>query len=218
MKSIEVRFPVGEVMLAGNLTLPAEANGVVLFAHGSGSGRFSPRNNFVAGVLNGVGLGTLLFDLLTEGEEANDLRTGRLRFDVSILSQRLLAATDWLLAQDEMRGVRLGYFGASTGGAAALVAAVERPQAVRAIVCRGSRTDMAAGVLAEVIAPTLLIVGEADSQVLRWNRESFAELRGEKRLETIDGATHLFEEPGKLEEVARLATEWFLKHLKPSAL
>jgi putative phosphoribosyl transferase len=218
MKSIEVRFPAGEVMLGGNLTMPVEANGVVLFAHGSGSSRFSPRNKFVAGVLNGAGLGTLLFDLLTKEEEAIDLRTGRLRFDVSLLAQRLLAATDWVLAQSDMRGVRLGYFGASTGGAAALVAAVERPQAIRGIVCRGSRTDMAAGVLAEVIAPALFIVGEADSQVLRWNRESFAELRGEKRLEIIPGATHLFEEPGKLEEVARLATGWFLKHLKPSAL
>lgn len=218
MKSIEVRFPVADVMLDGNLTLPAEANGLVLFAHGSGSSRFSPRNTFVAGVLNGAGLGTLLFDLLTKEEEAIDLRAGRLRFDISLLSQRLLAATDWLLAQSDMQDLRLGYFGASTGGAAALVAAVERPQAVRAIVCRGSRTDMAAGVLAEVSAPTLLIVGEADSQVLRWNRESFAELRGEKRLEIIPGATHLFEEPGKLEEVARLATGWFLKHLKPSAL
>ena len=217
MKSIEARIPTGDVMLDGNLTLPAEANGIVIFAHGSGSGRFSPRNNFVAGVLNGAGLGTLLFDLLTKEEEAIDRRAGRLRFDISLLSQRLLAVTDWLLAQSDMRGVRLGYFGASTGGAAALVAAVERPEALRAIVCRGSRTDMAAGVLAEVAAPTLLIVGEADTQVLTWNRESFAELRGEKRLEIIPGATHLFEEPGKLEEVARLATGWFVEHLKPSA-
>ena len=216
MKSIEVRFATGDVMLEGHLTLPDEANGVVLFAHGSGSSRSSPRNTFVAGVLNGAGLGTLLFDLLTKEEEAIDLRAGRLRFNISLLSQRLLAATDFLLAQSDMRGVRLGYFGASTGGAAALMAAVERPQAVRAIVCRGSRTDMAAGVLAEVTAPTLLIVGEADSQVLTWNRESFAELRGEKRLEVIPGATHLFEEQGKLQEVARLATGWFVQHLKPS--
>jgi putative phosphoribosyl transferase len=217
MKSIEARCPAGDVMLDGNLTLPAEANGVVLFAHGSGSSRFSPRNNFVAEVLNCAGLGTLLFDLLTKEEEAIELRAGRLRFNISLLSQRLLAATDWLLTQSDIGGLRLGYFGASTGGAAALVAAVERPQAVRAIVCRGSRTDMAAGVLAEVAAPTLLIVGEADRQVLTWNRESFAELRGEKRLEVIPRATHLFEEPGKLEEVARLATGWFVKHLKPSA-
>ena len=217
MKSIEVRFATGDVMLEGHLTLPDEANGVVLFAHGSGSSRSSPRNTFVAGVLNGADLGTLLFDLLTKEEEAIDLRAGRLRFNISLLSQRLLAATDFLLAQSDMRGLRLGYFGASTGGAAALMAAVERPQAVRAIVCRGSRTDMAAGVLAEVTAPTLLIVGEADSQVLTWNRESFAELRGEKRLEVIPGATHLFEEEGKLQEVARLATGWFVQHLKPSA-
>ena len=217
MKSIEVRFPVGDVMLDGNLALPAKANGIVLFAHGSGSSRFSPRNTFVAGVLKGAGLGTLLFDLLTKEEEAIDLDAGRLRFDISLLSQRLLAATDWLLAQSDMHGLRLGYFGASTGGAAALVAAVERPKAIGAIVCRGSRTDMAAGVLSEVAAPTLLIVGEADSQVLTWNRESFAELRGEKRLEVIPGATHLFEEQGKLQEVARLATGWFVQHLKPSA-
>jgi putative phosphoribosyl transferase len=216
MKSIEVHFPAGDVMLDGNLTMAAGANGVVLFAHGSGSSRLSPRNNFVAGVLNDAGLGTLLFDLLTKEEEAIDLRTGRLRFDVALLSQRLLAATDWLLAQDDIRGIWLGYFGASTGGAAALIAAVERPETVRAIVCRGSRTDMAAGVLAEITAPTLLIVGEADSQVLTWNRKSFAELRGEKRLEVIPGASHLFEEAGKLEEVARLATGWFGKHLKPS--
>jgi putative phosphoribosyl transferase len=217
MKSIEVHFPAGDVTLDGNLAMPAGANGVVLFAHGSGSSRLSPRNNFVAGVLNGAGLGTLLFDLLTKEEEAIDLRTGRLRFDVALLSQRLLAATDWLLAQGDIRGIRLGYFGASTGGAAALIAAVERPETVRAIVCRGSRTDMAAGVLAEITAPTLLIVGEADSQVLTWNRKSFAGLRGEKRLEVIPGASHLFEEAGKLEEVARLATGWFGKHLKPSA-
>jgi putative phosphoribosyl transferase len=217
MKSIEVHFPAGDVMLDGKLTMPAGANGAVLFAHGSGSSRLSPRNNFVAGVLNGAGLGTLLFDLLTKEEEAIDLRTGRLRFDVALLSQRLLAATDWLLAQGDIRAIRLGYFGASTGGAAALIAAVERPETVRAIVCRGSRTDMAAEVLAEITAPTLLIVGEADSQVLTWNRKSFAELRGEKRLEVIPGASHLFEEAGKLEEVARLATGWFGKHLKPAA-
>jgi putative phosphoribosyl transferase len=218
MKSIEARFAAKHVTLDGNLTLPAQAAGVVLFAHGSGSSRFSPRNNFVAGVLNSAGLGTLLFDLLTKEEEAIDLRTARLRFDISLLSQRLLAASDWLLGRDDMRGVFLGYFGSSTGGAAALLAAVQRPRAVRAIVCRGSRTDMAAGVLADVTAPTLLIVGEADTQVLTWNRESFAELRGEKRLEIILGATHLFEEPGKLEEVARLATVWFVEHFKLQGL
>ena len=164
MKSIEARFPASQVMLDVSLTLPAGDNGVVLFAHGSGSSRFSPRNNFVARMLKSAGLGTLLFDLLTKEEEAIDLRTARLRFDIALLSQRLLAATDWLLAQNEMRGVLLGYFGSSTGGAAALVAAVKRPEAVRAIVCRGSRTDMAAGVLAKVTAPTLFVVGEADTQ------------------------------------------------------
>jgi putative phosphoribosyl transferase len=216
MKSIEARFPADQVMLDGNLTLPAAASGVVLFAHGSGSSRFSARNNFVARVLNSPGLGTLLFDLLTK-EEAIDLRMARLCFDISLLSQRLLAATDWLLAQNEMRGVVLGYFGSSAGGAAALVAAVRRPEAVRAIVCRGSRTDMAAGMLAEVTAPTLLVVGESDTQVLAWNRASFAELRAEKRLQVVSGATHLFEEPGKLEQVARLATAWLVEHLKREA-
>jgi putative phosphoribosyl transferase len=197
-------------MLDGSLTLPARASGVVLFAHGSGSSRFSPRNNFVARVLNDAGLGILLFDLLTEDE-----RTGRLRFDIALLSQRLVAATDWLLAQPEISGAAIGYFGSSTGGGAALVASVERPEAVRAIVCRGSRTDMATRALTEVTAPTLLVVGEADTDVLAWNRESFSQLRGEKRLEVISGATHLFEEPGTLEEVARLAAAWFVKHLEP---
>jgi putative phosphoribosyl transferase len=216
MKPIETRFHAGEVMLNGSLTLPGRANaGLVLFAHGSGSSRFSPRNIFVARVLNDAGLGTLLFDLLTKDEEATDLRTGGLRFDVALLSRRLLAATDWLLARFGMGGAALGYFGSSTGGAAALVAAVERPETVQAIVCRGSRTDMAARKLAEVTAATLLVVGEADSQVLAWNRESFAQLRCEKRLEVVPGATHLFEEPGTLEEVARLATAWFVDHLKP---
>jgi putative phosphoribosyl transferase len=215
MKPIEIRFPAGQVMLDGSLTLPVRASGVVLFAHGSGSSRFSPRNNFVARVLNDAGLGTLLFDLLTEHEEAIDLRTGRLRFDIALLSQRLVAATDWLLSQPGMSSAVIGYFGSSTGGAAALVAAVKRSEAVRAIVCRGSRTDMADPVMTEVTAPTLLVVGEADTDVLAWNRESFAQLRGEKRLEVISGATHLFEEPGTLEEVARLAAAWFVDHLKP---
>jgi dienelactone hydrolase len=215
MTPIETRFDAGPVMLNGSLTLPTRASGVVLFAHGSGSSRFSPRNNFVARVLNDAGLGTLLFDLLTEEEEAIDLRTGRLRFDITLLSQRLVAATDWLLSQHGMSGAAIGYFGSSTGGAAALVAAVNRPEAVRAIVCRGSRTDMAARTLTEVTAPTLLVVGEADTDVLAWNRESFAQLRAKKRLEVISGATHLFEEPGTLEEVARLATAWFVDHLQP---
>ena len=215
MTQIETRVHAGQVMLDGSLTLPARASGVVLFAHGSGSSRFSPRNNFVARALNDAGLGTLLFDLLTEDEEAIDLRTRRFRFDIALLSHRLVAATDWLLAQPGMNGAAIGYFGSSTGGAAALVAAVKRPEAVRAIVCRGSRTDMAARTLSEVTAPTLLVVGEADTDVLAWNRTSFAQLRGEKRLEVVPGATHLFEEPGTLEEVARLAAAWFVDHLEP---
>jgi putative phosphoribosyl transferase len=173
MTPIETRFHAGQVMLDGSLTLPARASGVVLFAHGSGSSRFSPRNNFVARALNDAGLGTLLFDLLTEDEEAIDLRTRRLRFDIALLSHRLVAATDWLLAQPGMNGAAIGYFGSSTGGAAALVAALKRPEAVRAIVCRGSRTDMAARTLTEVTAPTLLVVGEADTHVLAWNRKAW---------------------------------------------
>jgi putative phosphoribosyl transferase len=201
-------------MLDGSLTLPARPSGVVLFAHGSGSSRFSPRNNFVARVLNDASLGTC--------SSTYSPRTRRrlifARGDCVLTSP--FSPGGWsprLLTQPAMSGIGIGYFGSSTGGSAALVAAVERPEAVRAIVCRGSRTDMAARILAEVTAPTLLVVGEADTQVLAWNRESFAQLCGEKRLEIISGATHLFEEPDTLEEVARLAAAWFVDYLKPQA-
>jgi putative phosphoribosyl transferase len=211
----EVRFQIGEVTLAGMLGLPEHALGIVLFAHGSGSSRHSPRNRFVAATLRKAGLGTLLFDLLTRDEEAEDLVTGRIRFDIPFLAGRLLGATDWLAQNPATEGLRIGYFGSSTGGAAALIASVERLEKIGAIVCRGSRTDMAKVVLACVAAPTLLIVGERDETVLAWNHESFAELRCEKQLEIIPAATHLFEESGTLEEVARLAAEWFRRWLAP---
>ena len=211
----EVRFQIGEVTLAGTLGMPEHALGMVLFAHGSGSSRHSPRNRFVAATLRKAGLGTLLFDLLTRDEEAEDLVTGRVRFDIPFLAGRLLGATDWLAQNPATEGLRIGYFGSSTGGAAALIASVERLEKIGAIVCRGSRTDMAKGVLARVAAPTLLIVGERDETVLEWNRESFAELCCEKGLEIVPAATHLFEESGTLEEVARLAAEWFRRWLAP---
>jgi putative phosphoribosyl transferase len=212
----EVRFQIGDVTLAGTLAMPQRTLGIVLFAHGSGSSRRSPRNRFVAATLRKAGLGTLLFDLLTGDEEAEDLVTGRLRFDIRFLARRLLGATDWIAQNPAMERLRIGYFGSSTGGAAALMASVERLEKIGAIVCRGSRTDMAKVVLARVAAPTLLIVGERDETVLAWNRESLAELHCEKQLEIIPAATHLFEESGTLEEVARLAAVWFRRWLAPA--
>jgi putative phosphoribosyl transferase len=212
-----VRIPVGPVELQGNLDVPEDAKGVVLFAHGSGSGRHSPRNRYVARALKERGLATLLIDLLTPDEEEIDLRTGRLRFDIGLLALRLAGATDWLRREPDTRDLRIGYFGASTGAGAALVAAAERPQEVGAVVSRGGRPDLAGDALPLVEAPTLLIVGGDDERVLRMNEEAFARLRVEKRLEVIPGAGHLFEEPGALEEVARLAAGWFTRHLSPGA-
>jgi putative phosphoribosyl transferase len=208
-----VRLAAGSVTLEGNLHLPAAARAIVLFAHGSGSSRHSPRNRFVAGVLQEGGLATLLFDLLTADEEAVDLRTRELRFDIDLLAQRLGGATDWLTQQPDTRGLRLGYFGSSTGGAAALVAAAQRPAVVGAVVSRGGRPDLAGAALAEVRAPTLLIVGGDDAPVIELNEAALAQLRCEKWLEIVPGATHLFEEPGALEQVARLARDWFTRHL-----
>lgn len=188
----EVRFQIGEVTLAGTLGIPEHALGMVLFAHGSGSSRHSPRNRFVAATLRKAGLGTLLFDLLTKDEETEDLVTGRMRFDIPFLAGRLLGATHWLAQEPATEGLRIGYFGSSTGGAAALIASVERLEKIGAIVCRGSRTDMAKVVLARVAAPTLLIVGERDETVVGWNRESFAELRCERRLEIRSGRNASF--------------------------
>jgi pimeloyl-ACP methyl ester carboxylesterase len=208
-----VKISAGPVTLEGDLHIPAGAHGVVLFAHGSGSSRHSPRNRFVAGVLQAGGLATLLFDLLTPGEETVDVRTRHLRFDIGLLAERLVYATDWLDRQPDTRGLRVGYFGASTGGAAALVAVAQRPDRVGAVVSRGGRPDLAGAALAQVRAPTLLIVGRDDAPVVELNETALAQLRCEKRLEIVPGATHLFEEPGTLEQVAQLAREWFSRHL-----
>jgi putative phosphoribosyl transferase len=189
--------------------LPAGAPGVVAFAHGSGSSRHSPRNTFVAGVLQTAGLGTLLFDLLTRAEDT-DYET---RFDIALLTRRLVAATHWLQTQPQTRTLALGYFGASTGAAAALQAAATLGSAVSAVVSRGGRPDLAGAALGHVRAPTLLIVGGEDHGVIELNRQAYAQLRGEKEIVMVPGATHLFEEPGTLEEVARLAAHWFTEHL-----
>ncbi len=217
MEERPVRVSAGPVELEGNLGMPEGAIGVVLFAHGSGSGRHSPRNRYVARVLREAGLATLLIDLLTLHEEEVDLRTGRLRFDIGLLAERLAGATDWLLTNPDTRDLRIGYFGASTGAAAALVAAAKRPQEVGAIVSRGGRPDLAGDALPLVEAPTLLIVGGDDVPVIGMNKEASAQMRAEKRLEIVPGATHLFEEPGALEEVARLAAGWFARYLVPGA-
>jgi putative phosphoribosyl transferase len=195
------------------LAIPAEMKGMVLFAHGSGSSRLSPRNRYVARVLQDASIATLLFDLLTQEEEAVEQPTAQLRFDIALLAKRLIRATDWLLQQPPTKEMKVGYFGASTGAAAALVAAVEGPHPISAIVSRGGRPDLASSVLPKVQAPTLLIVGGDDKPVIDFNLQAMDQLRCEKRLELIPGATHLFEEPGKLEEVAGLARDWFQSHL-----
>ncbi|BAY09395.1 dienelactone hydrolase family protein [Calothrix sp. NIES-2098] len=203
----------GEVKLEGNLVIPDGATGVVLFAHGSGSSRHSPRNRFVAGVLQQGGLATLLIDLLTPQEEEIDLRTRHLRFDIALLASRLVGATDWLAENPDTQHLKIGYFGASTGAGAALVAAAERKAAVQAVVSRGGRPDLAGAALPHVKAPTLLIVGGYDTPVIAMNEEALAKLRSPKRLEIIPKATHLFEEPGTLATVALLASEWFSHYL-----
>ncbi len=204
-----VQIPAGRVRLPGDLTIPEGATGTVLFAHGSGSSRFSPRNTYVARVLQDAGLGTLLFDLLTEEEAADRAKV----FDIDLLSQRLMAATDWLQEQALPGGQKLGYFGASTGAAAALEAAAQAGTAVGAVVSRGGRPDLAEPYLPRVTAPTLLIVGENDPQVIELNRMAYSLLKTEKELAIVPGATHLFEEPGTLEQVAELATNWFSRYL-----
>ena len=215
MQEREVRVSAGPVTLEGSLGIPNGAGGVVLFAHGSGSGRHSPRNRYVARVLREANLATLLIDLLTEDEEEVDLRTTRLRFDIGLLARRLVGATDWLVQNPDTEQLRIGYFGASTGAGAALVAATERPDEVGAIVSRGGRPDLAGDALPLVKAPTLLIVGGNDEPVIGMNEEALARMRAVKRLQIVPGASHLFEEPGALEEVARLATVWFARHLGP---
>ncbi|MGZ6563230.1 MAG: dienelactone hydrolase family protein [Solirubrobacteraceae bacterium] len=209
----DVEVPADGVRLAGDLVLPPDARGVVVFAHGSGSGRFSPRNRAVAGVLNQAGLATLLLDLLTADEEALDLRTRHLRFDVVLLGRRVIATIDWLASDATTKELPVGCFGASTGAAAALIAAAERPERVGAVVSRGGRPDLAGQTLRRVTAPTLLIVGGNDPEVLRLNQRALTALAGEARLEIVPGATHLFEEPDALARVAVLARNWFLQHL-----
>ena len=209
----EVQIPAGRAVLSGNLTIPENAMALVLFAHGSGSSRHSPRNQFVARTLNRAGLGTLLFDLLTPEEEALDIYTREHRFNISLLAERLVHATKWAGQQEETRDLRIGYFGSSTGGAAALVAAAELPQDVGAVVSRGGRPDLAGDALPKVQAPTLLIVGGNDDIVIELNEMARDQMRCEVKLEIIPGATHLFEEPGALEQVAKLASDWFSLHL-----
>jgi putative phosphoribosyl transferase len=210
--ALQVSVAAGDAELQGELTVPGQAAGIVAFAHGSGSGRHSPRNRRVAETLNEAGISTLLLDLLTAREEQRDRLTGEYRFDIDLLAVRLVATVDWVRHNPTTARLPLGLFGASTGAAAALVAAAVRPEEIAAVVSRGGRPDLAGPALPAVKAPTLLLVGGADEQVLELNRRALELLQTEKRLVVIPGATHLFEEPGALEEVARLATEWFLDH------
>jgi len=205
----EVEIQAGHAVLSGNLTIPDGAVALVLFAHGSGSSRHSPRNQFVARKLNDAGLATLLFDLLTQEEEATDMHTREHRFNIGLLAERLVHATRWAKQQEETRDLRIGYFGSSTGGAAALAAAAEIPQDVAAVVSRGGRPDLAGDALPKVQAPTLLIVGGNDDIVIELNEMARDQMRCEVKLEIVAGATHLFEEPGALEKVAKLASDWF---------
>jgi putative phosphoribosyl transferase len=210
-----LRIPAADVTLDADMVVPQPARGLVLFAHGSGSSRHSSRNRHVAGELQAAGLATVLADLLTPEEEQADVRTGALRFDIDLLSGRVTALTDWLVEQERLADLGIGLFGASTGAAAALVTAAARPASVQAVVSRGGRPDLAGGRLRQVRQPTLLIVGGRDRTVLELNRGAMEELGGETRLEIVPGASHLFEEPGALDEVARLARDWFVRHLRP---
>lgn len=215
MQHFAATIPLGGIALSADIALPPHCLGLVLFAHGSGSSRFSPRNRYVAGVLNTGAIGTVLADLLTADEEALDSQTAELRFDIGLLGRRVAGMMDWIAEQPELRQHALGCFGASTGAAAALVAAAERPEIVRAVVSRGGRPDLAGSSLHLVRAPTLFIVGGDDTVVLDLNRSAMARLPRdtEQRLAVIDGATHLFEEPGTLEQVSLLARDWFRGHL-----
>lgn len=213
----DVQLPASGVVIHGTFAVPPQPVGIVLFAHGSGSGRFSTRNRFVADVLRHRALATLLVDLLTSEEDAVDQLTREFRFDIPRLADRLIGAIDWLGEQPEAATLPVGLFGASTGGGAALIAAARRPDRVRAVVSRGGRPDLAGDALSAVRAPTLLIVGGDDVSVIELNRQAMARMRGRVELEIVPGATHLFEEPGMLEEVARLASEWFLNHLRSNA-
>jgi dienelactone hydrolase len=215
LKENVVRIPVDEAIIEGNLAVPAGAKGVVLFAHGSGSGRFSPRNQYVAKALNNAGIATFLIDLLTKEEEEEDVYTAQFRFDIDLLAHRLVGATEWLKTNPATKHLVLGYFGASTGAAAALIAAAKLPKEIKAVVSRGGRPDLAIDDIPKVKAPTLFIVGGNDSVVIDLNKKAMKSFSAEKKLEIVPGASHLFEEPGKLEEVAKLAIKWFSKYLLP---
>ena len=212
VREIEVGIPCSGVLLTGDLVIPAGASGVVIFAHGSGSSRLSPRNRMVAGEMHHSGLATLLFDLLTPREAQEESATGALRFNIPFLTERLKSATRWAQEEDSVRNLGIGYFGASTGAAAALSAAADIPE-VQAVVSRGGRTDLAGDAVDRVRARTLLIAGELDPPVIRWNHDTFERLQEIKHLAIVDGATHLFEEPGTLEHVAELAASWFGAYL-----
>jgi len=211
---IEMKIPLGNVTVEGTLTMPKEASAVVLFAHGSGSSRFSPRNQYVAKQFNKAKIATLLFDLLTKEEEEIDALTAEYRFNIPLLAQRLIGTTQWLRRDPVTKNLKFGYFGASTGAAAALIAAAKLSTDVSAVVSRGGRPDLAGEYLSEVEAPTLLLVGGLDVEVISLNREALSQMTNEKKLVIIPGATHLFEEPGTLEIVAKSATEWFLRYLR----
>lgn len=209
----ELRIRVGNVVVIGNLNLPVQAKSIVLFAHGSGSGRFSPRNQYVAKEFNKLKIATLLFDLLTIEEEQEDIITANYRFNIKLLADRLVGATKWLKKDPITRSLSFGYFGASTGAAAALIAAAKLPKYISALVSRGGRPDLAGDYLHDVVAPTLLLVGGWDTEVIELNRQAQSQMTNKNKLEIIPEATHLFEEPGKLEIVAKLSADWFLRYL-----
>src|SRR6266480_8040169 len=208
------QIPSGKILLEGEVLVPVGATGVVLFAHGSGSSRHSPRNQFVARTIRETGVGTLLFDLLTQEEESVDIRTRHLRFDIGLLAERLVDATNWIKRGRDTSHLRVGYFGSSTGGGAALVAAAAVGEEIGAVVSRGGRPDLAGDALPKVNSPTLLIVGGLDDPVIRMNEDAYRQLHCEKELKIVSGATHLFEEPGTLEQVAHLAADWFQRKLR----
>jgi predicted alpha/beta-hydrolase family hydrolase len=210
----EMKIPIGDVVVEGTLTLMPGAKGVVLFAHGSGSGRFSLRNQYVAKEFNRANIGTLLFDLLTKEEEEEDIVTAEYRFNIALLAKRLIGATEWLRNDPKTRKLAFGYFGASTGAAAALIAAAKLPNEIAAVVSRGGRPDLGGKYLPGVVASTLLLVGSLDTEVIELNQEAMDQMTAEKKLVIVPGATHLFEEPGTLEQVAKLSTEWFLRYLR----
>jgi len=209
-----VKIPAGNATIEGSLVIPLGAKGVVLFAHGSGSGRFSPRNQYVAKVLNKAGIATFLIDLLTKQEEEEDLQTGWFRFDINLLAQRLIGATEWLRKNPRTKNLAFGYFGASTGAAAAMISAAKLPEYVKAVVSRGGRPDLAWDYIPNVKVPTLFIVGGNDTVVIDLNKKAMQNFSAQKKLEIVPGASHLFEETGKLEEVAKLAASWFSKYLR----